>query len=162
MNCTPSLSRAMRVSLLCATSILALVARADAQVFDVASSGFYAGTNLASGTGGIAGDASFFGRTGSLIEGPSQGASQGVQVGYDAVMTSGLLVGFELGLSDGTITDSQSQPNFEGTGETLFYDRSLTRLALAQAKIGWKHDKVSVFGLGGLARAQGSISGVKE
>ncbi len=159
MNFTPVRSHALRVSLLCATSILALAVRADAQVLDAASSGFYAGISLGSASGGVTGDAAFLGGTGNLVEGPSLGALRGVQIGYDAVMASGLLLGFELGVSDGTISDSQSQPNFGGTGFDLSYDRSLTRLALAQAKIGWKHDKVSVYGMGGLARAKGSIGG---
>lgn len=155
----PFRSRALMVSLLCATSVLALAVRADAQVFDAASSGFYAGVSLGSAAGGLTGNAASLGFTGDLAEGPSFGALRGMQVGYDAVMASGLLLGFELGVSNGTISDSQSQPNFAGTGFDLSYDRSLTRLALAQAKIGWKHDKVAVYGLGGFARAKGSIGG---
>lgn len=156
---TQGLPRAVRMSLLCATSVIALAARAEAQIFDAAASGFYAGISLGSGSGGLTGDASFDGQTGPIPESPSFGMMQGTQIGYDAVLTSGLLVGFELGLSDGSIKDSQSQDNFEGTGKTLSFDRDLTRLALVQGKIGVKRDKISVFGLGGLARAEGSISG---
>ena len=152
-------SRLAKLSLLCATSAIAISASAGVQAQDLSTSGLYAGIHGGWANGTLSGSAMYGVDSGTLVDGPSFGGLFGGQVGYNFDTGSNLLIGTELSASVGHSSDSQVQSNFGGSGDTLAYERKLNGLALAQGKLGWTGGGVSVYGLGGLAFATGSISG---
>ncbi len=147
------------LSLLCATSALAIAAGTGAQAQDMRTSGLYAGIHGGWANGTLSGSAMYGVDSGTLVDGASFGPLVGAQLGFDFDTGSNLFIGAELSASVGNSSQSDVQTNFGGSGDTLEYERKLNGLVLAQGKLGWTQDGVSVYGLGGLAFAAGSISG---
>lgn len=148
-----------KLSLLCATSAIAIAASTGAQAQDASTAGLYAGIHAGYASGTLSGSAMYGVDSGTLADGPSFGGLFGGQVGYNFDTGSNLLLGGELSASLGNSSDSQVQSNFGGSGDTLSFERKLTGLALAQAKLGWTEGGVAIYGLGGVALAAGSIDG---
>jgi outer membrane immunogenic protein len=149
--------RFTKLSLLCATSAIAIAAGTGAQAQDMRTTGFYAGIHAGFASGTQSGTVENVNTSAGLDDAESLGPIAGVQMGYNFATGSDLLIGAEVSVSAGHSTDSMTRPFFGG-GQTLYVERELTGLALVQGKLGWSVGEVSVYGLGGLAFATGSLS----
>ena len=75
----------------------------------------------------------------------------GAQMGANFLLGRGLLLGAEISGSWGAIS---GDTNFDDGDVGIDVEQSINALGLAQAKLGWAHDRFAIYGLGGLAMAQ--------
>jgi outer membrane immunogenic protein len=155
------------LSMAALTSMIVSASAADVMVEESAFEGFYFGAH-----GGYAWGDSEIDYTGNYdtsvsLNGPprpgdggpidgtasvsSEGALIGAQLGANFVAGNGFLIGAEVSASWGAIAGDEI---FDDGDVTVNVEQNISALGLAQAKLGWAHDRFAIYGLGGLAIGQ--------
>lgn len=151
------------ISGLSAVALAAIVvpaSAADVNVDEGVFEGFYFGAH--GGYGWSDAEIDYVGNYGTSISvspqdgDPFEGATDlsgtgpliGGQIGANFLLGRGLLLGAEVSGSWGAISGDS---NFDDGDVGIDIEQNISALGLAQAKLGWAHDRFAIYGLGGIA-----------